>query len=236
MPSVAARKATAEVRSDAKRESEEQPFRSMAYERLLELILSGELAGGTVLNERGLALKLGISRTPVREAISRLAAEGLITSQDNRSPALAQIPAREFVDILKTRKLLEVEAAGLAAQNGLSIMVAQRLRDATDQLLKRSNPSISEEWAVDDLVHEAISGAANSRLLAETIRNLRRRVRLFSNERVPARLKSGNVEHLAIIDAVLSGNVTAARERMAEHIDNVKISAIERLLSTGTSE
>ena len=236
MPSSGPRKAIVERRSDAGRGREEQPFHSVAYERLLELILSGQLAGGTVLNERALALKLGISRTPVREAISRLAAEGLITSHGNRSPALAQIPAREFVDILKTRKLLEVEAAGLAAQNGLSVVIIQRIRDATDRLLKQSNPPMSEEWAVDNLVHEAISGAAQNRLLAETILNLRRRVRLFSNERIAARLKSGSVEHLAIIDAVASGNVGVARERMAEHIDNVKTSVVERLLSTGTSE
>jgi len=236
MPSNGARKAAVESNSGVGREPKEQPFRSIAYERLLELILSGERAGGTVLNERALALKLGISRTPVREAISRLATEGLITSQDNRSPTLAQIPARQFIDILKTRKLLEVEAAGLAAQNGLSVAIIQRLRDATDRLLNRSNPPMSEEWAVDDLVHEAISGAAQSRLLAETILNLRRRVRLFSNERIAARLTSGSAEHLAIIDAVASGNVAVARERMAEHIDNVKTSVVERLLSTGTSE
>jgi DNA-binding GntR family transcriptional regulator len=235
MPS-ARRAAPAKVRLEENVSAGAQPFRSIAYDKLLELILSGELAAGAVLNERRLALKLGISRTPVREAISRLAAEGLITSQDNRSPALAQITAQEFFEILKTRRLLEVEAAGMAAKNGVSVLVARRARDAIEQLLHRSNPTTSEHWAVDDLVHGAVSDAAQSRLLANTILNLRRRVRMFSNERIPARLESGGAEHLAIIEAVASGDVAAARERMAEHIDNVKTAVVERILSIGTSE
>jgi DNA-binding GntR family transcriptional regulator len=82
----------------------------------------------------------------------------------------------------------------------------------------------------------SISEAAQSRLLASTILDLRRRTRIFSTERIPSRLKPGAAEHLAIIDAAANGDVAVAQERMAEHIDNVKAAIVERILSIGTSE
>jgi DNA-binding GntR family transcriptional regulator len=236
MPPARTSKVLPEARSNEADGSGERPFSGLAYEKLLELILSGELVPGAVLNERKLALELGISRTPVREAISRLAAEGLITSQDNRSPTVARIPVQKFIEILKTRKLLEVEAAGIAAQNRLPPPVAQQAREAIEQLLQRPKPTTTEHWAVDDLVHGAISDAAQSRLLANTILDLRRRTRIFSTERIPSRLKPGATEHLAIIDAAASGDVAVAQERMAEHIDNVRTAIVERILSIGMSE
>ena len=236
MPPGNTKKALLGVRSNEPDAPQEQPFSGLAYEKLLELILSGELAPGAVLNERKLALELEMSRTPVREAISRLAAEGLITSLDNRSPTVSRIQVQKFIEILKTRKLLEVEAAGIAAQNRLPAAVAQRTREAIEQLLQRPKPRTAEHWAVDDLVHGAISEAAQSRLLANTILDLRRRTRIFSTERIPSRLKPGAAEHLAIIDAAASGDVAVAQERMAEHIDNVKAAIVERILSIGTSE
>jgi|HubBroStandDraft_2_1064218.scaffolds.fasta_scaffold00890_8 DNA-binding GntR family transcriptional regulator len=236
MPPAGTKTTLAKARLSQANAPREQPVSGLAYEKLLEFILSGELAPGTVLNERRLALELEISRTPVREAISRLAAEGLITSQDNRSPAVSRIPVQKFIEILKTRKLLEVEAAGIAAQNRLPISVAQRTRDAIEQLLQRPTPTAAEHWAVDDLVHGAISDAAQSRLLANTILDLRRRTRIFSTERIPSRLKPGAAEHLAIINAAASGDVAVAQERMAEHIDNVRAAIVERILSIGTSE
>jgi DNA-binding GntR family transcriptional regulator len=236
MPSGSTKKALLGARSNEPDAPQEQPFSGLAYEKLLELILSGELTPGAVLNERKLALELEMSRTPVREAISRLAAEGLITSLDNRSPTVSRTQVQKFIEILKTRKLLEVEAAGIAAQNRLPAAVAQRTREAIEQLLQRPKPTTAEHWAVDDLVHGAISEAAQSRLLANTILDLRRRTRIFSTERIPSRLKPGAAEHVAIIDAAATGDVAVAQERMAEHIDNVKAAIVERILSIGTSE
>ena len=91
MPPAGTKTTLAKARLSQANAPREQPVSGLAYEKLLEFILSGELAPGTVLNERRLALELEISRTPVREAISRLAAEGLITSLDNRSPTVARI-------------------------------------------------------------------------------------------------------------------------------------------------
>jgi DNA-binding GntR family transcriptional regulator len=212
---------------------ERRSLSGVAYTKLLDLFLAGELPPGTILQERKLAEKLGISRTPMREAISRLAVEGLVTPFENRSPMVAKVPVQTYVQILKTRKLLEVEAAGLAAEKGLSPHRAQSGRAAISALLEKDKPSVSEHWAVDDLVHGMVSDAAQNRLLAKTILDLRRRTHMFSTERIPARLRPGAAEHLAILDAIESGDVAAARKSMADHIDNVRIAIVEAILAIG---
>jgi DNA-binding GntR family transcriptional regulator len=215
--------------------SQARPLSEVAYTKLLDVFLSGDLPPGTVLQERRLAERLGISRTPIREAISRLATEGLVTPLENRSPMVSKVPLQKFVEILKTRKLFEVEAAGLAAEKGLSSQVAQSGRDAIAELLQKPKPSVSEHWAVDDMIHGMISDAARNRLLATTILDLRRRTHMFSTDRLPARLRPGAAEHVAILDAVVSGDVVAARQSMADHIDNVRIAIVEAILAIGNS-
>ena len=86
-----------------------------AYERLLDMLLAGELAAGDILQERRLAEALAISRTPVREALSRLESDGLLTRLRGRLLTVRQFTAAEFMDALNVRKLLELEAASLAA-------------------------------------------------------------------------------------------------------------------------
>jgi DNA-binding GntR family transcriptional regulator len=213
--------------------SHKRPLSEVAYTKLLDLFLSGGLPPGTVLQERRLAEQLGISRTPIREAISRLAAEGLVTPFENRSPMVSKVPVQKYVQILKTRKLFEVEAAGLAAEKGLSRQLAQSGRDAIAELLQKPKPSISEHWAVDDMIHGMISDAAQNRLLATTILDLRRRTHMFSTDRLPARLRPGAAEHLAILDAVESGDAVAARGSMADHIDNARIAIVDAILAIG---
>lgn len=215
--------------------SESKLLGDLAYDKLLELFLSGEVAPGASLRERRLAEQLGISRTPVREAISKLAAEGLVTAQENRTPILAELTVQKFVEILKLRKLLEVEAAALAAEKGVQPAAAQGVRFAIRELVAKRQPTISEHWRVDDMVHGLISGASHNRPLAHTILDLRRRTHIFSTRQIPERLEPGAHEHLSLIDAVASGDVSGARERMAVHIDNVRVAIVERILSISRS-
>ena len=90
-------------------------LRDQAYERLLDMMLAGELGAGDILQERRLAEALAISRTPVREALSRLESDGLVTRLRGRLLTVRQFTAAEFMDALNVRKLLELEAASLAA-------------------------------------------------------------------------------------------------------------------------
>jgi DNA-binding GntR family transcriptional regulator len=202
-----------------------------AYERLLDMLLSGDLVGGTTLQERRLAEILNISRTPVREALGRLEAEGLITRHGGRLMTVFKVSPQEFIEVFDVRKLLEVEAAGLAAEEKIDKTTVEHIRATLWTLLETESPAAAEHWAVDDLVHGAIAEAAQNNLLATMIRDLRRRTHIFNTRRIPQRLRPGTLEHLAMIDAVAVGDKTRAQHLMAEHLENAKQAVVAQLVS-----
>lgn len=198
------------------------------YDRLREMILSGVLPLGSALQEKRLADRLGVSRTPVREAITRLASEGLITRGSGATPVVRRISIAEIVEILHVRRVLEVEAAGLAAAHGpcdeLVAMQAvfERFRD-------NSAPTACEHAAADDQLHDLLAKRAGSRLLQDLIHDLRIKTRIFDTRRVPERLHPGITEHLAIIHAVMMRDPARAQDAMRTHIDNVRESILSHL-------
>lgn len=199
-----------------------------AYERLLDMILSGELAGGTILQERRLAEALNISRTPTREALARLESEGLMTRQFGRLLTVRELTVHEFIEILNVRLLLEVEAARLAAGN-VSKERTREVRAAIRGLVNAPTPTAAQHWAVDDMVHGLISEASGNHMLVALIRDLRRRTHMFDMRRIPTRFQDSCREHLALVDAVEKGDAEAARKCAATHIENVKLSIIDLL-------
>jgi len=202
-----------------------------AYERLLDMLLSGELVGGTTLQERRLAEILSISRTPVREALGRLESEGLITRHGGRLMTVFNVSPHQFIEVFDVRKLLEIEAAGLAAEMRLDKGLVDHIRGILLQLLDAEEPTAAEHWAVDDLVHGAIAEASQNDLLATMIRDLRRRTHIFNTRRIPQRLRPGTLEHLAMIDAVALGDKARSQSLMAEHLEHAKQAVVAQLVS-----
>ncbi|WP_175528660.1 GntR family transcriptional regulator [Devosia crocina] len=202
-----------------------------AYNRLLEMILGGKIAPGTPLQERNLADWLAMSRTPLREALSRLEAEQFIIRAHGRAPVVRAVGIENFVAILDMRRILEVEAAWRAAGN-LPASVATQLFDAIDKLVAIETPTPAQHWAVDNLVHETIADTAGNPLVAASVRDLRRRTRLFNTARLPQRLVTGASEHRILIEAIMAGNADKARLLMGRHLDNVKYAIITYLLRT----
>jgi DNA-binding GntR family transcriptional regulator len=206
-------------------------LRELAYDRLLDMLLAGELVAGALLQERRLAEALNISRTPVREALGQLEAEGLVTRQLGRLMTVCQISIQDYIEILNVRKLLEVDAAGLAAGK-VNKADAERMRAAVWAIMDEPNPTPAQHWQVDDLVHSTIADAADNKLLAAMIRDLRRRTHIFNTRRIPTRRRPGALEHLALIDAIAAGESAKARALMSEHIENVKAAIVQQLVST----
>lgn len=204
----------------------------VAYEKLLDMLLSGELVAGSVLQERRLAEALNISRTPIREALSHLEAEGLVTREVGRLMTVRRISVQSYIEILQVRKLLETEAAGLAAGR-IDKGTADTIRAEIWKLMETVDPTPTQHWAVDDLIHSTIADASDNLLLAEMIRDLRRRTHIFNTRRIPSRLKPGSLEHLALIDAVVIGDAAKARALMMDHIDNVRLAIVDQLMSRG---
>jgi DNA-binding GntR family transcriptional regulator len=204
----------------------------VAYEKLLDMLLSGKLVAGSVLQERRLAEALNISRTPVREALGQLEAEGLVARGAGHLMTVSRISVQNYIEILHVRKLLEGDAAAAAAGR-IAKTKADAIRKAIKNLMAKSNPSPTEHWAVDDLFHGSIAEASGNRLMVGIIRDLRRRTHIFNTRRIPSRLKPGAQEHLAILDAVMSGNADKARVLMQEHIDNARMAILNQLVSIG---
>lgn len=215
-----------------KRQDASRSLSNVAYEKLLDMLLSGELMAGSVLQERRLAEALNTSRTPVREALGQLEAEGLVARGAGNLMTVSRISVQGYIEILQVRKLLEGEAAAAAAGR-LAKPKADAIRKAIKSLMAKTNPSPTEHWAVDDLFHGSIAEAADNSLMADIIRDLRRRTHIFNTRRIPSRRKPGGLEHLAVLDAVMSGDAAKARALMQEHIDNARIAILNQLVSIG---
>ena len=198
------------------------------YDQLIDILIRGELQPGDVIVERRMAERLNASRTPVREALGRLEAEGLVYKQPSRGVTVSPFSTEAFVELLNVRQLLESEAARLAAgcipQDKLDT-----IREALKELGKQPKPSLSDIWDVDDLLHGAVADAAGNALLATMIRDLRRRTHVFNAYRNPVTPKFGVEENTELLDAIASGDQEKARAAMAEHIESVKVAIIDRL-------
>jgi DNA-binding GntR family transcriptional regulator len=198
------------------------------YERLRSMIFSGSLSAGEALQEKKLAERLGVSRTPVREAMTRLTMEGLVQRSAGLTPVVRRLSASDFIEILHVRRLLEVEAAGLAAQKGgTDELVAIRARIAA--FADGRAPTAEDHIATDDQLHNCVASLAGSQLLSELIHDLRQKTKIFDMGRVPERFAPGIAEHLEIIDAILLRDQSRAEAAMRTHIDNVRMSVMNHL-------
>lgn len=198
------------------------------YEQLIDLLIRGELRPGDVITERRTAERLNASRTPIREALSRLESEGLVYKQPSRGVTVSPFSTEAFVEVLNVRVLLEAEAARLAAGR-IPAERVQRIREELQALAAKPSPTLSEIWEVDDLLHGEIADAAGNALMASMIRDLRRRTHVFNVYRRAITPSFGIEENTYLLDAIASGDRERARQAMIKHIESVKLAIIERL-------
>lgn len=198
------------------------------HAQLHEMLLTHEIPLGVPISERQLSIRLGVSRTPLRETLRRLEGEGFI-QRNNGVLEVRRITLEEFLELLKIRRLLEVEAAGEAAGRIVPHTAAD-LRAALERLLAGEVRDNRQRVALDLELHRAICDACGSRSMAELIEQLRRRSMLFATPPVPGDFRQTVAEHLRLLDAVATGDKARAREAMAEHLDHVLDNILSRLM------
>lgn len=198
------------------------------YDQLLEMILNGSFEGGALLYEQALARLLKTSRTPVREALFRLEAEGLVARQAGRVLTVREVPVREFMEILRVRSVLETEAIGQACKR-IPDATLRELRRTVEAVLKADVPDAEAQMRADDALHCAIVDACENTVLAELVRGLRRRTRVLNLKSLPQRFVPGCREHLAIISAIERRDEEGARATLASHFENVRQSVLGKL-------
>lgn len=186
-------------------------------QRLREAIASGVLKPGDRLNQADLADRLGVSRMPIREALRRLEAEGLVTLQPYKGAIVSLVSAEELREIYEMRVALET----LALRHSLHAMSRDDF-DAMDALLRKmddvTDPGV---WRSDNAAfHDFLYGRASRPLLLDTIDNLRtksdRFLALFVAQR--DRTVHAQQEHWAILHACRQGDVDAACRLLGRHL------------------
>lgn len=203
------------------------PFNSAStvYSELRARFASGEYAPGQRLTEVALAADLGVSRTPVREALGRLLAEGLV-APSSRGVAVAPLSAAEATDIFVLRAELEGLAARLAAEKqaagGLAPAVLDHLDAATDAVEQAVAAGDARESARANLVlHRAIGAAAGNQFLEEALRRVWDRIAVstvanLSDPHWPGLISE---QHRMIVSAIRAGDPVTAQQAAAAHIE-----------------
>ncbi|UDL93662.1 GntR family transcriptional regulator [Lichenihabitans sp. PAMC28606] len=190
-----------------------------AYDELGRMILTRTLPGGSSVVEGRLAQQLDISRTPMREAILRLAAEGLLVKQGSRSYVVRQVQPVEFFQALKIRELLEAEAIELA----IGRVPKSTLDGLREGITRLGSLGVQDtaHWEMDDRLHLLFPEVLGNGVLVRMIRSLRVTTRLFELTSPAGRVAADAAEHLDILKAFESGDARRARAAMVTHLRNV---------------
>ncbi len=198
--------------------------------QLTELIRSRALPGGQVIIELRLAERLGVSRTPLREALQRLEGEGMIEKNSGRSYMVRRVDLREYMQSLKMRLILEPEAAAAAAAPGaIPAEDLARIRDEVIALNTKDRRQTQAHWDADDRLHRLFGSACGNQVMFDTIERLRVTTRLFEVTEHSQRIADDHVEHMAILDALEDHDPDAARLAVATHLRSLIAYSLEKI-------
>ncbi len=215
----------------------------LVHRQVREEIELGELAPGTTLSELSLVARTGASRTPVREALRRLAAEGLVDLVPRQGARVSRVSARSVRDLFEFRALLEPvavrQATGAAAADPDLHRRFAAMRDAFARTLDRS-PSTARSrsfYELADRFDRAVAAAARNEHLRRTIAELRPHTARLRNlsHLDPRRVEVSVGEHLAVCDALLAGDGEAAATALTVHLER-SLETIFRNLASGPAE
>ncbi len=197
------------------------------YHRLLNMIALGRIPRDVPLQERTLAAALGVSRTPLREAISRLIGGGF-ASRAGRGQLMVKEPSlRDYLSILQLRQLLEGESAA-SATGRMPPALAASLITQIEQHRVAHDGSIYENHRIDNLVHMTIAAHSGNTMLEQMIFDLRIKARSFDQNGTAARFEPGCEEHIAILRHIGNGDAEGARAAMVRHLAQVRAGIVAR--------
>lgn len=196
------------------------------YARLRELIISGVLRSGQKLVDRDLAEQLGVSRTPVREALGRLAMTGLVEARSRQGYYVKEYSAKQVSDLYEFRKMLEVHAARLAAQNAQPSHLREFDRILVDSKKLAADPThYADVLKLELELHELIARASGNASLHQAIQNLMDKIMGFiwiEATTDKEMLSAAHHDHEALINLIREKDAEGAAERIREHIEHAQ--------------
>lgn len=214
-----------------------KPLRELVLEAIREAIMNGSLQPRERLMEIQLAEELGVSRTPVREALRKLELEGFIVMVPRKGAYVSDLSLKDIADVFEIRAALEGLAGGLAADR----ITEDELEEMEHTLVEKANAiqndDIDKLVEVDTKFHEALYKASRNERLFPIISNLREQIQRFrlNSLSVPGRKQESLEEHRNILEAIQARNVPLARQLAQEHIENAENVLIDSLKKDGFS-
>ncbi|MDP9225798.1 MAG: GntR family transcriptional regulator [Actinomycetota bacterium] len=202
------------------------------YGELRRRILDGSISPGSSLNQDRLALDLGVSTTPLREAIRRLESEGLLSFSAHREVVVSSVQMEGLIDLYEVREAVDALAVKLAAARH-TLQEAELIRQACKSLRKSA---AMDPLALNRVFHRVIYSSCHNRALIEELENLWDRSDRHRRLLLTVALDREVVhEHLAIAEAVLERDGTRAASLMARHVRDAR-KAIQQRVSSGTDQ
>jgi DNA-binding GntR family transcriptional regulator len=226
---------TTRSKDTAKRKKAEGPRGEFVYEQLFQKIKTGALQPGERLLEVELAESLGVSRTPVREALRRLRNEGMITLVHSRTLVVTQLTHVNVMDLYSMREVLVGTAARFAAERASPLEI-EHLKQILAQQKTLKNPL--EAAAMDRRLHEAIVEAAHNSYLSRAMDVLSNAISLLGTTTysAPGRVAAGFKENQTIVASIAARDATAAEDAARHHIRSASAVRVGLLFGGGSGQ
>jgi DNA-binding GntR family transcriptional regulator len=211
----------------------DQSIREKAYLHIQQLIINGTLAAGSGISELSLAKELGSSRTPIREAMNQLAAEGLLEQNSRGGMLVAQLKRDDIIELYDLREALEIYSVGKIASLPLRLADKDRLQhlvneilNLRDELAASGAPELNEAQmerflACDFGFHALLMSMTQNQRLQKIVRETRLLIRIFALRRHgydTAQLDAIHQYHQCVLDAIGRQDKETAMRAMADHI------------------
>jgi len=206
-----------------------RPLHEEAADRLRDMIVEGELAPGERVREQAVCDRLGLSRTPLREAMKMLATEGLVILQPNRGATVSDPSPADIADTFKVIGALEALAGELACERVKENDIAEIRVLHYQMALHQTRGELREYFRLNQRIHETLVELSGNEVLIETHRRLGGRIRRqrFVANRSGDRWEQAMQEHEQMLEALAARDGKCLAEVLRRHLDN-KLTAVER--------
>ena len=214
-----------------------KPLRDVVFETLRDAIIRQVLKPGERLMEIQLADEMGVSRTPVREAIRKLELEGLVVMVPRKGAYVAGVSMKDIHEVYEVRSALEMLAVTLAAERitdeELDALERQVLRESEEE--SKKDGSLDNIIYIDSSFHDIIYQAAHNQRLVQFVNILQEQLQRFRAASLarPGRSKTALEEHKKIVEALSERNGELAARLAREHIENAENAMIARMEENG---
>ncbi|TWT01836.1 GntR family transcriptional regulator [Planomicrobium sp. CPCC 101079] len=196
-----------------------------AYDQIKGMIVTGKLAPGEELPEGKLALELGISRTPLREALRKLAADALIDLRSTRPAVVALFTSQDVKEIMELRKLLELHCLDRLPKADRWQLLFELKRNAAQQAEAIEENDLAYFMNKDQQFHALLTNTTPNKRMKEIIAAINTggsRALLLLSETLATSAAEAYQEHLGIIDAIEQDDIGLAKQQLAAHLENIE--------------